>query len=114
MALLIGTKPIAWDSVLLGLTLRIYNQLLTEGFFPPETPIVTVVDGVTYTEPTNQRNDRVLKAKLFAYSVAKSTIDEIVANASVTSNVSVTSVSGVVTGPSVSGPGTGTATGTIS
>jgi hypothetical protein len=101
MALLLGTKPTTYASILTGLPSRIYDNWLADGVIGPETPISQVIDGETYTEPTSQKDNRVLKAKLKAFGEAKAVIDEITLGAEVNniSGIINTSLSTAVTVP---------------
>lgn len=83
MALQTGIEPMNWNQVLLGLTKRIYDNLLNNNFFPSEDQLAQTIGGETYTEPVEQRNDRVLKAKKFCFSVSSAVVEEIKANAEV-------------------------------
>jgi len=79
----IGTKPTSESSSVSGLTQRIYDNLVTEGFFQSEDPIETTVGDNTYTEEESARADRVFKSKTYSWVIAKSIIDEFTSNGEV-------------------------------
>jgi hypothetical protein len=87
MALTAGSEPTSHSSTLAGLAQELYSLKISKGIIPGESAIVTTVDGTDYTEPTDQRNDRVFKAKKLAWVEASALISHIQNNAEV-NNVS--------------------------
>ena len=83
MALSAGTKPTTASSVLTDLALTVYNNKLSEGIYQTESAIEVIVGSDTFTEQESDRANRVLKAKLDAWSIAYSMVDYITSNAEV-------------------------------
>jgi hypothetical protein len=104
-----GTKPIVHSSVLTGLSVILYNNYITNEVFSSETAIQVVVGSDTFTESETERQKRVLKNKLMAYSQAQSIISDLKTNALIQINgaqVVTTYVGGVGTsGDALTAPG---------
>jgi len=75
-----GLKPTTDTSPLSGLSQELYDNRIAENIIPPESAIITEVDGTDYPEPEDQRQDRVFKAKIQAWVDASSLVNHIVTN----------------------------------
>lgn len=115
MPMVSGTKPITWNTVLIGLAKRIYDNKVNNNVYSGDEKISITIEDTTYTETNEARANRVLANKMDSWAQAQAVYDEITSNATVSTNVStsinVVSVTGITSGPSVSGPGTGSGSG---
>jgi hypothetical protein len=84
--LITGAQPTTYASVLTGLSLRIYNNMISAGAILPETAQTQTIEGTVYTETTTDLHNRIFKAKCQAWSTAKGVNDEMTANAAIAIN----------------------------
>ena len=94
--LIAGIKPITYSSVLTGLSKSIYDDRVSNGIISSESNITTTIGSNTFTESDTKKNDRVLKAKLDAWSIASSTITYLIANTVVTTAGTATAQTGTI------------------
>ena len=80
MAMSAGLEPTVWNSVLTGFSLSIRNNLIAGGLQLGDDRQEQIIGDTTYQEDETNWHNRVLSEKKFAYSLAKSTIDEITNN----------------------------------
>ena len=89
-----GSKPTDHTSALSGTALTIYTNRITNGFYGAslntiilfEQAIVTVVNNKNYPETETNWHNRVFNAKLDAWIIAKSIIDDFKSTAEVDAN----------------------------
>lgn len=105
MALSSGAKPTAYNSILTGLAKTIYDTQLTNGVVQQEAQIQATIDSTIFTEDSDINHERVLKAKLNAWTIADSVIHDMQTTAEIKTSEIVTVETYVA--------GTGTNSGTL-
>jgi hypothetical protein len=84
-----GIAPVAYNSILTGMSLELYTQRTSQGLYLGESQITTTINGTTYTESSTNCHNRVLNDKKSAYADANAIVTRITGDAQVSIGIPV-------------------------